>query len=170
MKKIALIVFVTLISLSVFAQMPGGGGQQANIGHIYGKIKDSADKPVGEVSVLLLQNKFDPKTKKNKDVLLKGMITKANGEFSLDGLPMFGKLKLKISATGYVPYEQEISFQMNMAGGGGAPKPGGDPSQQMNNLTKALNAIDKDLGNIKLYKTITRRGGHIKQAIDDIGY
>jgi len=149
MKKFALFVFVALVSLSVVAQMPGAGGQQANIGHIYGKIIDSADKAIGEVSVLLLQNKYDAKTKTNKEVLLKGMTTKNNGEFSLDGLPMFGKLKLKISATGYIPYEQEISFQMKMPAAGGA-KPNADPSEQMANMSKALNAIDKDLGNIKL--------------------
>src|SRR5260221_12610747 len=149
MKKFALFVFVALVSLSVMAQMPGAGGQQANIGHIYGKITDSADKAIGEVSVLLLQNKYDAKTKTNKDVLLKGMTTKNNGEFNLDGLPMFGKLKLKISATGYIPYEQEISFQMKMPAAGGA-KPNADPSEQMANMSKALNAIDKDLGNIKL--------------------
>ena len=78
-----------------FSQMPGAGGQQANIGHIYGKVIDSTDKAIGDVSVILLQNKYDAKLKKNKEVLLKGMTTKNNGEFSLDGLPMFGKLKLK---------------------------------------------------------------------------
>jgi len=146
-----------------FSQMPGAGGQQANIGHIYGKVIDSTDKAIGDVSVILLQNKFDAKLKKNKEVLLKGMTTKNNGEFSLDGLPMFGKLKLKITATGYVPYEQEVSFQMNMGGGGGA-KPGGDASQQMGNLSKALNAIDKDLGNIKLQADVKQLQGVVVTA------
>ena len=146
-----------------FSQMPGAGGQQANIGHIYGKVIDSTDKAIGDVSVILLQNKYDAKLKKNKEVLLKGMTTKNNGEFSLDGLPMFGKLKLKITATGYVPYEQEVSFQMNMGGGGGA-KPGGDASQQMGNLSKALNAIDKDLGNIKLQADVKQLQGVVVTA------
>ncbi len=36
-------------------------------------------------------------------VLLKGCTTTANGEFSFEDLPIFGQLKLKISATGYKP-------------------------------------------------------------------
>jgi ferric enterobactin receptor len=159
MKKITLFAFVILASFCGFAQMPGAaGGQQANIGHIYGKIIDSADKAIGDVSVLILQNKYDANTKKNKEVLLKGMTTKNNGEFSLDALPMFGKLKLKISATGYLPYEQEISFQMKMPTAGGV-KPNADPSEQMANMTKALNAFDKDLGNIKLQSDYKQLGG-----------
>jgi len=164
MKKIILFVFVILVSLRGFSQMPGGaGGQQANIGHIYGKIIDSADKAIGDVSVLLLQNKFDAKSKQNKDVLLKAMTTKNNGEFSLDGLPMFGKLKLKVSATGYIPYEKEISFQMKMPTAGGA-KPNADPSEQMANMTKALNAFDKDLGNIKLQSDFKQLQGVVVTA------
>lgn len=164
MKKFILIVLTTLTAFSGFSQMPAGGGQQANIGHLYGKVVDSSDKAIGDVSVLILQNKFDAKTKKNKEVLLKGMTTKNNGEFSFDALPMFGKLKLKISATGYVPYEQEVSFQMNMGGGGGGARPGGDPSQQMANMSKALNAIDKDLGNIKLQNDVKQLQGVVVTA------
>lgn len=163
MKKFLLLVFVALASFWSYSQMPGGGGQQANIGHIYGKVVDSAEKAIGDVTVLILQNKYDAKTKKNKEVLLKGMTTKNNGEFSLDALPMFGKLKLKISATGYVPYEQEVSFQMNMNGGGGGGKPG-DASQQMANMSKALNAIDKDLGNIKMQADVKQLQGVVVTA------
>ncbi|MGC4035783.1 MAG: TonB-dependent receptor [Chitinophagaceae bacterium] len=164
MKKIALFVFAVLISFHGFSQMPGGGGQQANIGHVYGKVVDSADKPISDASVIILQNKYDAATKKNKQVLVKGMITKNNGEFSLDALPMFGKLKLKISATGYVPFEQEVSFQMMMGGGGGAQRPNADPSQQMGNLSKALNAIDKDLGNLKMSADVKQLQGVVVTA------
>ncbi|MES1221749.1 MAG: TonB-dependent receptor, partial [Bacteroidota bacterium] len=158
MKKIGFIVFVILGSLAATAQMPGaGGGKPANIGHVYGKITDSSGKALADASVLLLQTKYDTVTKKNKEVLLKGMTTKANGEFNLEELPMFGKLKLKISATGYAPYQQDISFQFKMDAGGA--KPSSDPSQQMSNMTKALNAFDKDLGNIKLQNDVQQLQG-----------
>ncbi|HVZ57151.1 MAG TPA: outer membrane beta-barrel protein, partial [Chitinophagaceae bacterium] len=153
MKKLLLVLITAVALVTVHAQMPmagnGKGGQQANIGHVYGKIVDSLGKPIGEVSVMMMESKYDPKTKKNKEVLLKGLVTKANGEFSLEELPMFGKLTLKISASGYQPYQTPISFQLKMDAGG-APKPAGDPSQQMGNLSKVLNAFDKDLGNIRL--------------------
>ena len=103
------------------AQFPGGGGKAPNMGHIYGKIVDSAGHPIPEATVLVLQNKRDSATKKSKYVLLKGLSTKANGDFNFEDLPLFGGLKLKISATGYKPYEQNVVFQMRMpAGGAGA--------------------------------------------------
>ena len=120
MKKIALLTSIILMAaFSVMAQIPMAGngkqGQQApNIGHVYGKITDSLGAPISDVSVLLLQNKFDTVTKKRKDVLLKGLTTKGNGEFSFCELPMFGQLNLKISATGYKPVEQIVSFQPKM--------------------------------------------------------
>ena len=115
---LALVVMVWMAksSLAQFPAMAGGGkGQGApNMGHIYGKIVDSAGKGINDASVMLMQNKYDSVAKKRKDVLLKGQMTKANGEFNLEDLPMFGQMKLKISAVGYKPYEQAVSFQMRM--------------------------------------------------------
>jgi ferric enterobactin receptor len=148
MKNILLLPVFIISAFTVSAQMPGGKMQAApNIGHIYGKIVDSAGKPVSDVSVLLMQNKFDSASKKRKDVLLKGLTTKSGGEFSFEELPVFGALKLKISATGYKPLEQMVSFQMPGAGN----KPSGDvPPQGM----PSLNSFDKDLGNIRLSEDI----------------
>ncbi|WP_153800408.1 TonB-dependent receptor [Foetidibacter luteolus] len=137
MKKLLLLLGIIISYVQLQAQFPGGGGAAANIGHIYGKVVDSAGKPVAEASVILLQNKLDTATKKKKDVLLKGLTTKSNGEFSLEELPMFGPLKLKISAVGFKDVEQTISF---MPAGG--PKPGGTGG--------GMPSFDKDLGNIKL--------------------
>ncbi len=147
MKKILLLLAAIILKISVFAQPPGGGKMPAaaNIGHVYGKLVDSAGKPVSDASVILLQTRFDTASKKTKDVLLKGLTTKANGEFSFEELPMFGKLKLKISATGYKAIEQNVSFQMP-APSGGAPKQG--------DMSQAMNAFDKDLGNIKMLNDV----------------
>lgn len=154
MKKLTLIAVSVLTGLVSMAQFPGAGGpgrSAPNIGHIYGKIVDSVGKPVQDATVILLQNKFDSVAKKRKDVLFKGLSTKANGEFSFEELPLFGAMKLKISALGYKPVEQQVAFQMKMpAGGGTGARPSGDPAQQMNAMSGMLNSIDKDLGNIKL--------------------
>ena len=153
MKKIMLVpVIILLMVVSASAQFPQGGkpGQQPPaIGHIYGKITDTTGASLNDVSVLLLQSRFDTVTKKRKEVLLKGISTKNNGEFSFSELPMFGQLKLKISATGYQPYEQTVSFQMKMDAGA-APKAGNDPAQAMAAISNMANAFEKDLGNIKL--------------------
>ncbi|WP_188771346.1 outer membrane beta-barrel family protein [Emticicia aquatilis] len=151
MKKYLLLILLTAFSFGTFAQMPGMSAAQANIGHVYGKIVDSLGKPIEFVSVVLLTNKPDPATKQNKEVLLKGTVTKANGEFSFDELPIFGKHKLKVSAVGYKTLEMPVAFQL-MMNGKPNPKAENDPAEQMKMLKNLLGGVDKDLGNIKFYE------------------
>src|SRR5258708_677011 len=136
---------------SVNDQFPtGGAGKGApNMGHVYGKLIDSSGHPISEATVLLLHNKYDSSTKKSKQVLLKGLTSNAKGEFSFEDLPIFGALKLKISATGYKPVEQNIIFQMKMPAGG-VPKNVTDPAQAVNAMSSTINGFDKDLGNIRM--------------------
>ncbi|HEY4965557.1 MAG TPA: carboxypeptidase-like regulatory domain-containing protein, partial [Puia sp.] len=150
MKKWSLLLVILAGVFSSKAQFPGGGGKGApNMGHIYGKVVDSAGKPIPDATVMLLHNKYDSVTKKSKQVLLKGSPTTSNGEFSFEDLPIFGQLKLKISATGFKPYETTVSFQMKMPPGG-VPKNVTDPAQAVNAMSSAINGFDKDLGNIKM--------------------
>lgn len=125
------------------AQYPGGGGAargkggaaQMNAGRFYGKIVDAANgKPVDAASVQLFQTKFDSTSKTRKDVIIGGQLTRANGDFSLENLPVMGNFKLVISAIGFKAIEQKVGFDI---------KPGGNPQDMMA-------ALDKDLGNIKL--------------------
>jgi ferric enterobactin receptor len=150
MKKWSLLLIFLAGVFSLKAQFPGGGGKGApSMGHVYGKLVDSAGKPVPDATVVLLHNKYDSVTKKSKQVLLKGMSTTSKGEFSFEDLPVFGQLKLKISATGYKPIEQTVSFQMKMPPGG-IPKNVTDPAQAVNAMSSTINGFDKDLGNIKM--------------------
>lgn len=175
MRKLLLATLILIITLQVKAQFPGaasGKAQQGamNIGHIYGKIVDSAGKPIADASVVLLQNKFDTATKKKKEVLLKAMNATAKGEFNFEDLPMFGPLKLKITAVGFKPYEQAVSFQMNMGGA----KPAANSANPMAAMSNMLNGIDKDLGNIKLIEdaqqlqnvTVSSSSTSLKMDID----
>ena len=78
MKRFFTAILITFISLQLSAQFPGGApsgnkmGKAPAIGHLYGKVVDSADKPIAEASVVLLQSKFDSTTKKKKDILIQG--------------------------------------------------------------------------------------------------
>jgi ferric enterobactin receptor len=157
MKNLMLLVFFVYGSLSVRAQFPGGGMGKGvpNMGHVYGKLVDSGGHPIAEATVLLLHNKYDSATKKSKQVLLKGLTTTSKGEFSFEDLPIFGPLKLKISATGYKPVEQTVVFQVKMPAGG-APKPGTDPSAAISAMSSTINGFDKDLGNIKMATDIAQ--------------
>jgi len=75
-----------------------------------------------------------------KENILNGQLTQGNGDFSLEQLPVMGELTFKIAAMGYKPYEQKVKFEIKMPQGGA----------QGTNWQQALNAIDKDLGNIKI--------------------
>ena len=59
MKKITLLMSLVLLSYWASAQfpapMPGKGAQAVpNIGHIYGKLTDSTDKPISDASIILI--------------------------------------------------------------------------------------------------------------------
>ncbi|CAN5194067.1 outer membrane beta-barrel family protein [soil metagenome] len=145
MKIILSVAFTLFLSVVCIAQMPGGvrgmSGQSMNMGHFYGKVMDSSsNRPIESASIQLIQTKLDSVTKKRKDVVIDGMLTDKKGEFSLENLAVVASYKLRISAIGYKPFEKKVFFQM---------KTGGDMSQMMN-------AVDKDLGNIKL-ETDTRQ-------------
>lgn len=155
MRKLFTIAIFNLFVITAFAQIPGGmrgGGnsQSMNIGHFYGKLVDSkTNKGLESVTVQLVGNRFDTATKKMKEAIFSTLITKANGDFSFDNLPVFGNFKLKISALGYKPVEKTISFGIKMPQGGAA---NGGNMQQM------LAMADKDLGNIKMEEDATNLG------------
>ncbi|MBE7171917.1 MAG: TonB-dependent receptor [Williamsia sp.] len=174
MKKILSMLCLITCSLWVLAQAPGGpgaGGKQfqgsSGNGHLFGKLVDSDGKGIGDASVLLLQSRFDSATQKTKEVLLKGSTSQSNGDFTFEDLPVRGALTLKVSATGFSPYEQEISFFKPVgtrpaAGSTGAPKAA--PS----------GGFEKDLGKIQLKTdvqmmqgvTVTAKSGALKMDID----
>ena len=149
MRKTVFGVIALLISLITYAQMPAGGGNRGGTGQqlnggFYGKIIDSiTGKPIEAASVQLVQSKYDTVTKKRKEVVIGGMLTRNNGEFNLESVPVMGQYKLKISAIGFKSYEKNISLV--------------DPKSFRNNgnngnqdFTTMLGNFDKDLGNIKL--------------------
>ena len=145
MKKIIQLTLVfTFTASALMAQFPGGGrpsgagGQNMNIGHLYGKIvDDKTGKGIDGATVQLIGNKFDTVTKKMKQVILNTQITKAVGDFSFENLSVFGNFQLKVSSLGYKPLTQTVGFGMKMPPAGG-------------NFQQMMGMIDKDLGNIKL--------------------
>ncbi|MEO8770246.1 MAG: TonB-dependent receptor, partial [Ferruginibacter sp.] len=137
MRKILIVIVAVMITGTLFAQMPQGGPGKmgaSSAGHIYGKITDANGKPVGEATVLLMQNKFDSTSKKSKQLLFKNFITAGNGDFTFEDLPVGSKYVLKISNTGYKALDIPVSFF-------GKKDPNSNPG---------IPSFEKDLGNIKL--------------------
>lgn len=151
-KKYLSIIAAVLISCLSFGQFPGMGGpggarggmnrDQMNVGRFYGKIIDSkSGKGIEFATVQLMGSKFDSTSKSMKPTIMGGQITPANGDFSIEKLPPFGEYTLQINAIGYKPVEQKIKFDLKFELG-----------KQMD-MQKAMNAVDKDLGNIKIEST-----------------
>jgi len=155
MKKTYLLIAVLFCAFQLIAQPPAGRpaggapGFNATNGNLIGKVVDSTGKAIGEASVIVLQSRFDSATKKSKDVLVKGVSTASNGDFSVEDLPVSGKLKLVISGTGYKEYKQEFSFMP--ARDAKAPQ-GGTPAAMQRS---AMGSPEKDLGKIQLTSMFT---------------
>jgi iron complex outermembrane receptor protein len=104
-------IFFLVIILSSFAQRPQGGGgmpgmnngnggnpsgpggMRLPIGRVYGKIIDASSKEPMEYAVVTL-------LAFQKDSVIGGGLSKANGDFSIDKLPM-GRFRLRIQSIGY---------------------------------------------------------------------
>lgn len=157
MSKLLTSLAFLILSSTLFAQFPGarmGGGAPTsmNVGHFYGKIVDSkTNKGIEGVTVQISGNRFDTVTKKMVQAVLNTQITRANGDFSFDNLPIFGDFKLKFSALGYAALEKTVSFGIKMPARGEGGQAGGG-MQQMAGMT------DKDLGNIKMEQDATDLG------------
>ena len=141
----------------------GANGRQMPTGSFYGKVLETTTgKPIELASVQLLQNKLDTATKKRKDVVVAGMLTRSNGEFRLENIAAFGQYKLRINVVGYKTIEQTVGFDIKMPSGGNT------------DFTAMLAALDKDLGNIKIdiaektleNVTINASTGGLKLGID----
>ncbi|HVS96431.1 MAG TPA: outer membrane beta-barrel protein [Puia sp.] len=170
MRKIGLLLLIMAMATTGFSQglpMGGGGGRRGgagqvpSIGHFYGKVVDSkTGKGMDGASVQLILTKYDAVKRGQKDTVIAGMITEHKGDFSLENLPLFGNFRLKITAIGYKAYEEKVAFDLKglrgLAGArgggmnGGGVGDNGDMQQNMSGAQQAINAIDKDLGNIKL--------------------
>lgn len=143
MKKLTFTLSLVFLSFITFSQPNTGGnrptGGQMPTGRFYGKVIDAkTGKPIEFASIQLLQNKMDTVTKKRKETAIAGMLTKANGEFSLENVPAMGPSKLIITIVGFKSIEQTVSFDIKMGAGNNGDMGG------------MMGALDKDLGNIKV--------------------
>ncbi|HVT86177.1 MAG TPA: outer membrane beta-barrel family protein [Chitinophagaceae bacterium] len=155
MRRLAFLTLLAISSISLTAQMPGNfGGNRNNAaqqitGSFYGKLVDAqSGKPVEFASVELIQNKFDTATKKRKDVVIAGMLTKTNGQFNLENIPLFGQYKLHVTAIGFKELTQPVAFSFKMGNTGASNNMNGDNGTP--DPTAMLGALAKDLGNIKM--------------------
>lgn len=134
MKKNLLLGLLIILTIGLNAQ----NGQMPT-GSLYGKVIDSASsKGIDAASVQLLQIKKDSGGTTSETVV-SGMLTKANGEFRLEGIPAMGRYILEVTGIGHATYRKPFLFF--------------DPAkmkQGNKDMSSILGNLDKDLGNIKL--------------------
>ena len=107
-----------------------------NLGHFYGKVVDEATgKPIEALPSSFLKIKWILLLKKRRDFIVAVMLTDKKGDFSIDKLPVLTTYQLLITAIGYKTYNEKVAFNLKMNGG---------------DMSQMLNAVDKDLGNIKM--------------------
>jgi len=165
MKKLFVIACLLITCARTVAQGPPGERQDAPTaeGHLYGKLVDQAGKGVSNGSVLVLQTRVDPVTGKQKDVLLKGVNTQNNGEFSVEDLPAGKQLKINISAVGYKAITQSISltppsFDKDMGNVPMAPE-AKELAEVVVVATKPTMSLDMDKKVFNVSKDIVSAGG-----------
>jgi hypothetical protein len=108
-----IVILCFLFPANSFAQYPQGGGQRGNmnVGHFYGKVLDAKNnKPIELATVQLSGNRFDTSKKRMISGIIKTVLTEPNGDFSLENLPVMGDFILKISAVGFKPDSQKVTF------------------------------------------------------------
>lgn len=131
MKKIGSLIAIVCSLMNAYAQennAPGGEHRsQSSAGRLYGRVVDGkTNKGVEAASVRLYIITKDI-TGENKDSLAGGMLSRPNGDFSIENLPTKGNYRLSISAIGFKAVDQTVSFRKTGEG-----------------------AAEQDLGNIKL--------------------
>ncbi|MFI5151427.1 MAG: outer membrane beta-barrel protein, partial [Bacteroidia bacterium] len=163
--KHILSVFLLLIASLIKAQFPGGGGRIMNMnnGHLYGKVIDSVSGKALEYAVVQVYGyKYDTIKHSGGNVLITGGLTKGNGDFTLENLPVTGSLTIKVSALGYrsleFRYSFNIDFQKAMKQGRQSGDNGGGGMSGM------LNMVDKDLGNIHLHASANMLKGVVIES------
>ncbi|MES2287739.1 MAG: outer membrane beta-barrel family protein [Bacteroidota bacterium] len=97
-RTILFLIFV-LCGTTLFAQK-GNAAKTLSTGHVYGKVLDPKTKEsIPFASVIVLKN----------DSLIAGNLTRSNGEFNIENLPL-GKFNLKVKSIGYKTFQQSISI------------------------------------------------------------
>jgi hypothetical protein len=158
--------FIALLLVnSSFAQMPGGGmgggfkSARAKVGHFYGKVVDSVTgKAIAFAAIQISGPQWDSVSHSLKTAALQGLLTGDNGEFSFEKLPVMGQFTIQINAMGYHNFSETVSFDLSkaMKNAKSIQSQANSDTPDLNAMASAINAVDKDLGNIKVAPDATQ--------------
>ncbi len=142
----------------------------ASKNRVYGKVIDLQKKPVESASVQIIAIVKDLNGMQAKDSTVAAMLTRPNGDFNFQNIPQSDSLQIVISAIGYSPHRDYISFEKNESGvvGNSQVKDIGNivmvqQAQKLDAVTIVLDkpalqmGIDKKIFDVD--KSLTSKGG-----------
>ena len=144
-----------LNGLSGWSQVPGPrpmAGRPPAMAVLYGKIVESKTGKAIELASVQLIGKMDSAARGTKPTVVAGMITRSNGEFRLENLPVNRYYELKVSVIGYSAFSQMIDLKANTL----------DATQEKDLGNIRVNIDEKQLDNV----TVTSSGSGLKLGID----
>lgn len=125
--------------------------RQVKYGRIYGKVVDAkTNKGLEAASVQVYISTVNNLSGKETDSLVGGMLSRSNGDFNFDNIPLLDTFRFIISAVGYKPIEHNVFV---------------DPRSAI---------LEKDLGNLKIQQdaaylsavTVTAQRPGLEMGID----
>jgi outer membrane receptor protein involved in Fe transport len=118
MKRGLFLFLYVFLTCSVLAQVADSTAVQFPLkyGRIYGKVIDSkTNKGVEAASVQVFLRTKDSLAGVKKDSLIGGMLSKPNGDFNFENLPLIDTFKFIISAVGFKPLQLEVFLDPTLA-------------------------------------------------------
>ena len=133
MKNVGALLVLFCFVAQGFAQEnngPSGHKDPAANGHLYGRVVDNKTNKGVEAASVRLYIILKDNAGQDKDSLAGGMLTRPNGDFSIENLPVASRFRLIITAIGFKEVNQTAGFTVKAGNNGGI--------------------TERDLGNIKL--------------------
>ena len=120
MKNIGSLLAIVCLVINVNAQernRPAGDhhSTEAN-GHLYGRIVDGKTNKGIEAASVRLFIILKDNAGQTKDSHAGGMLSKPNGDFSVENLPVGATYRINITAIGFKELGQQITFSRNAGG------------------------------------------------------
>jgi outer membrane receptor protein involved in Fe transport len=173
-----LFVLTVFLCFNIFpslAQNPQWSGRQtgpAVSGRLYGRMLDEVTgKGLGYASVQLVGMKFDSLSRQKQEVVVAGQLTRENGDFNFENVPLRGEYTLKINFMGYESISQKIAFgrSTNLDLGNIRMKPSTETLKEVTIVGEAASvtlALDKKV--YRVDKNAIAAGGTAEDALRNV--
>lgn len=104
-------ILLTLFLASTFWNLKAQSYKQQQTGRIYGKIIDNKTRKGLDAVSVQIRKQVNDSISLQKDTVIAGMFTRANGEFSFEDIPFNNTVNVVITAIGYKKEERQVTLK-----------------------------------------------------------